>query len=253
MAAGSQPGLPTVTTTSSRDTRTLGLIGLLLFLQFFVYISVLDKAPYLPGVWSVDWEPQEAAMQLNMLLMIGAMVLLVALPKNVGSRKPATVGGFLQMFMIGGFLTWAGTSAISFVLPTFFPGPPLADTGARFAAVTFFVLFTAVAEELVFRVVLPLYAVFKGRSYWWIPSCIAFTIYHLAAYSVQAQAVGLPLVPFVARIGFVAVFGVVLYWLYKRYGYGMAVGVHAGFDLAATASVGPLAILAGVILAGLPF
>lgn len=230
---------PTVTV-ERRGMRTIGLLSMILIVQFFIYLSVIDQSVILPGNWPTDWQPRATGMLFYIFLFVGMMVLNIAIPRKIGSRAAGTVASFLIPFAAGGFGVWFLTTLAVTFDPSFFVSSlPPPNTGAKFASLTFTILFVAPTEELMFRVVLPGLAVYKGKSYWWVPSIIGFMAFHIPYYA--NASVGLPPVVFVGHLVIVGALGGLLYLIYQRFGFGAAVGFHGGFDLAANNVIGSLA------------
>lgn len=224
----------------SNRTRTLGLVGLLWLSQAIIYLAVWLESPILPGNWSTDWQQWQQPMLYYILFMGMIVTLEIAIPKEIGTNRAGTIGNFTLTFMAGGTIMWIATTILTLAIPGYFGAPGPNDTSLRLSNIVFYVIFVAVAEEFGFRTVLPLYAKWKGRDFGWAPATLGFGIFHLPAYALGS--VGKPWFILWIHVGVVMALGLVFYLAYKRFGFGMAVGLHAGFNLAASGVIGNLQI-----------
>jgi len=238
-----QAHVPAFGPLTSPKIRTLGIIGLLFLVQIFIWLSTVvnvnssGDSALLPSTG--NWSSYSNFMLFYIVTMLGAMILVGYTEVGV-VPKTKDISRFLISYSIWTFIAWG---ALTLIYPH---GVGItALTGAsRFQQFIFTSVFVAPTEELLFRVVLP-----RVLNSWVLGSVVAFTLYHLSAYSVEYPA---NLIPSLITL---AVLGAILWFIYdfqlrfKRKhgddllivgGFGGSTGFHSAYDLVVQGVLGPL-------------
>ena len=208
---------------------------LLAGLQAWVAVAVINAqsgsgTPILPGNWSpylwvISWYIGAEGLAVFLLLAEpGQVTWRKLIADNRLDRFALRIGTFfgvswLVMWLIFGVAAgnpW-GTS-------------PLAGT-ERLQELAIIGLFVAPVEELLFRVALPPYI---G---WVWSSCVAFALFHVPIeYQTYASV---SLAQTVGSVGYLAVFGLILWLAYSRAGgWPTVFGIHAAYDGFVTGAIG---------------
>lgn len=248
MAASTVPAfgpikVPAFGPLTSTRIRTLGVIGLLFTAQWFVWLSTVvntnssGDSTVFGGNWSVYNDP----MLFYLIGMLFAMVLVNYVSDVSVVPKAKDISRFLINYSMWTFVTWG---ILSLIFPNGAGAAPLTGM-ARFQNLVFVSLFVAPTEELLFRVVLP-----RVLNSWILGSVVAFTLFHLSAYTLSYNGPSL-----IAGFISLMLLGVILWLVYsfqirirtKRYGtvvinsgYGGSTGLHAAYDLFVLGVLAPL-------------
>ena len=196
--------------------KRLGLVGILIFFQLFFFLETVVQSPIIPG----NWTAYQLPMEFYLILTAVGMFLLGYGTKPLSIQKGG-IGEFMLMFSVFGAAAWLLVAVLDH------GGAALSGID-RIQLFVFVLIFVAPSEELVFRVALPPYV---G---WLIGSGIMFGIFHIFAYSVAGPSGPILIIQLVEAM----ILGVLFYFIYQRWGYGAAVGVHAGYDLAVLGVLG---------------
>ena len=206
---------------SNRQLR-LGLVGLLALIQLFFYLETIVQSPILPGNWA-DYQPD---FQFYLLLDALAFFIL-GLTNRVDKIQRGGFAGFAITYVFFA----AGTWLLVTYLVSLGQAPVPAITGTlQLQYLVFYGLFVSVTEELFFRVALPPHV--PGG---WVTANVVFACFHIFAYSSTGTSLGVSLgiALFEAFL-----FGCIFYWVYKFWGFGSCVGVHAAYDLSVVGAIG---------------
>jgi hypothetical protein len=229
---------------TSTRIKTLGIIGLLLLAQLFIFLGMVvnvdrsGNSDLLPSTG--NWSGWEWSMVFYIFMTLGAMILVNYTPDVSVVPKAKDISRFLINYSLWTFITWG-------LLTLIFPhGTGVAAlTGTfRIQQFVFTSLFVAPTEELMFRVVLP-----RVLNSWILGSTVAFVIFHLSAYSTEYAS------DLLSALTSLIILSVVLWAVYAfqiRFktksgeevtiagGYGASTGAHAAYDLVVLGVLGPL-------------
>jgi membrane protease YdiL (CAAX protease family) len=251
MAFSSTTGIPAIRQAhvpafgplTSPKIRTLGIVGLLFLAQIFVWLSTVvnvntsGDSALLPS--SGNWSPWGLDMEFYLITMLGTMILVGYTDVSV-VPKTKDISRFLISYSIWTFVAWG-------VLTLIYPhgtGVTALTGTLRFQQLVFTSLFVAPTEELLFRVVLP-----KVLNSWILGSVVAFTLFHLSAYSIEYPAEIISALISVIALGFILWFIYDFQLKYKTKhgtdllvvgGFGGSTGFHSGYDLVVQGVLGPL-------------
>jgi hypothetical protein len=223
--------------------RTLWLVGIALLLQVFVWIGVQSGSPLLPDAETV-WQPAAPLMLNYLVLMLLTAALILSLRAN-GPSTSGRPGQFLLRLSLGAGVTWVAVEALIRIDPSFLGLGYVAvntNASARLEAIVYYVLFVAVTEELLFRATLPQFI--KNPDRRWIMATVVFGLFHIWVYSTGLSN-GQTWIDVVVELLTAMIFGYLLWFVYNKKwgGFGMAVGIHATWDLITIGSIGGLSIL----------
>lgn len=213
--------LPKILVGSGGVRRVMGLLGLLVLGQVFLYLGVEQASPLLPGNWSA-YVP---IFQFYLLTTFVALFFLWV-PAKGGASVLDTSGEFsIVSFLRNYAWVFAMVWGLAFVIFVVLLGEKfvLSPETSRLQGFVYVLAFVAPTEELLFRVALP------KHFAWPLSAGVAFALYHLWAYSLQVPNGDIQAL--VSQLVWAGILGVVFYALYTKWGYGAAVGAHAAYDL----------------------
>jgi hypothetical protein len=217
-------GLPAPIYVIGRPTKKLlriGLIGGLFTVQLFFWLETIVQSPILPG----NWSSLGGTYQFYLLLDAGSFFFL-GLSNRVDNVQNGSFAGFAITWFVFALVTWfAVTVLLLYYAQT---SVPISGTDRLQDFVTYGI-FVGPSEELFFRVALPPHI--PGG---WLSSNIAFAVFHVFAYTVSGESLGVPLF---SQLFQVFVLGVLFYFIYKKWSYGADVGVHTAYDLTVTGAI----------------
>ena len=200
----------------------LGLVGLLTIVQVFFYLETIVQSPIFPGNWGqfqVDYQ--------FYILLDALSFFILGLTAKADRIQRGGFAGFAITYVFFAAATWLlVTYLISLGQPRL---PPISGV-AQLQDLVFYGVFVSVTEELFFRVALP--PRLPGK---WITANVLFAIFHVFAYSVTGTSLGVSLAVALTEA---FVFGCIFFWIFKRWGYGAAVGTHCAYDLSVSGAIG---------------
>jgi hypothetical protein len=220
----SEHGLPAPifsTDKTNRRALRLGLVGLLVTVQLFFYLETIVQSPIFPG----NWGGLQGDFQFYLLLDALAFFVL-GLSNRVDRIQRGSFAGFAVTYTFFAAGTWL---LVCYLISVGQPAvAPLSGT-VRLQDFVFYGIFVGPSEELFFRVALPAHV--PGG---FVSANVAFAAFHVFAYSTSGTSLGVSL-----GVALVEAFliGVLLYAVYRYFGYGAAVGCHTAYDLSVAAVI----------------
>lgn len=237
--------IPAFGTLTSPRVRVLGIIGLLFLLQLFVWLGTVintnasGDSALLPGTG--NWTLWSNVMLFYLVMNLFSMILV----NYTGDVAVVPKAKDISMFLVNYSLwTVVGWGILTLIFPHGTGVTMLLGTG-RIQQFTIISLFVAPSEELMFRVVLP-----RVLNSWFLGSTVAFTIFHLSAYSVEYS--GSEFIPGLISLVLMSfvLWGVYAFQLRIRLkggkeavinsGFGGSVGLHQVYDCFVLGVLGPL-------------
>ena len=203
-------------------SKLIGIIMTVILFQVFLFLIYVDQSPLVPG----SFAGYGNAMIFYLVLESAVALPIIGFaPALIGSKihvNLVTGGGVFRFMAIGaitGFLAWA---LMGLVLTALHANYQVVSGSARLSGLLFLAFFTAFAEELTFRVALPL----VGNPV--LMSSLVFATFHLA---LDAGTIGLANVGGIAS-AFIqrALAGLILWAIYRYVGFAAAVFSHFTYD-----------------------
>ena len=226
----------------NRHALRLGILIALVIVQVFFLLESYFNSPIFPGNWSSYTNSYIYYLILD-ILSFGMVALLPLVNPNYDLRiQPGGFAGFGFCYSLFGIVAWGLVLLALQAEGAHFGVTGISDT-VRLQQFVFYGIFVGPSEELFFRVALPPYA---G---WVLGSGIAFGVFHILSYSTGMS--GLVGVSLYLAVFEAAIIGIVLYFLYDRFGVGASIGAHTAYDLTTTGIISTLSI-AGLHLALFP-
>lgn len=213
-------GIPAFLSGSAGKRHVIGLVGVILLLQVFMFLGAEQASWILPG----NWTPFVPIFNFFLQTTFAAIFFLI-LPRKNGTSplediKEFSFRDFLRNYALVFGLTWIAVLGI-FIVGFHETLKPLADV-TRLQQFVYVFIFVAPTEELLFRVALP------KHFPWWATSGIGFAVYHLWAYSLQVPIGDIQAL--LSQMLWAGILGIVFYAIYTKYGYGGAMGAHGAYD-----------------------
>lgn len=204
--------------------KTLGIVGLLLFIELFFYLIAVDNSPLIPGSLNV----YETGM-LFYLVTAGIALSVLGFSTKIRVIDGLGPSQFLWRFSVTAFAAWG---LMTVVIVATGSSVSAVNDNSRIGLVVFTFAFIAPVEELTFRVAAP--AVMP----WWLGSVVMFAVYHIPAeFAIYGTA---NTTNVVAAVFELMIAGIVLWYIYKRFGFGSAVAAHGIYDAVLTGAIGVL-------------
>lgn len=207
---------------ASTRGKLMGLVMAVAFVDVLLYLDVVDNSALIPGLTSAYGPDMVFYLFLLSAVAMPIIGFAPAVHTNRSAVNLATGGSvwrFARDYAATGFLAWLVLGLAAFGLGVDYVALPGAE---RLGTLIVDAAFVSAVEEITFRMALPLV------MNTWVVQLVFFPAAHLFV----DFASGSPTLPVVAADWVQrAVAAVILWYLYDRFGLGVAMAAHASYDM----------------------